>query len=163
VSAAPDGGDDLAAYRRNVGLMLIGPGARVFAGERIDTPGAWQMPQGGIDRGEDPLTAALRELGEETGVAPTLVETLAESADWLRYDLPPDVALKLWKGRFRGQAQKWFAFRFLGSDADVSIETEHPEFSTWGWLAPDELMGLIVPFKRPVYERVFAEFASLLR
>jgi putative (di)nucleoside polyphosphate hydrolase len=163
VSAAQEGGDDLAAYRRNVGLFLIGPGARVFAGERIDTPGAWQMPQGGIDKGEDPLAAALRELGEETGVAPALVETLAESADWLRYDLPPDVALKLWKGRFRGQAQKWFAFRFLGSDADVTIQTEHPEFSTWGWLAPDELMGLIVPFKRPVYERVFAEFAPLLR
>lgn len=163
MSAASAGGDDLSAYRRNVGLMLIGPGARVFAGERIDTPGAWQMPQGGIDKGEDPLTAALRELGEETGVAPGLVERLGESADWLRYDLPPDVADKLWKGRYRGQAQKWFAFRFLGCDADVSIATEHPEFSAWGWLAPDELLGLIVPFKRSIYEQVFAEFAPLLR
>jgi putative (di)nucleoside polyphosphate hydrolase len=121
------------------------------------------MPQGGIDKGEEPLTAALRELGEETGVAPGLVERLAESADWLRYDLPPDVAEKLWKGRYRGQAQKWFAFRFLGSDADVTIATEHPEFSAWGWLAPDELLGRIVPFKRPIYEQVFAEFAPLLR
>jgi putative (di)nucleoside polyphosphate hydrolase len=163
VTAAPAGGDGLAAYRRNVGLMLIGPGLRVFAGERIDTPGAWQMPQGGIDKGEEPLAAALRELGEETGVAPGLVEPLGESAEWLRYDLPPDLAGTLWKGRYRGQAQKWFAFRFLGRDADVSIATEHPEFSAWGWLAPDELLGLIVPFKRPIYQQVFAEFAPLLR
>ncbi len=163
MAAEAAGEADLAPYRRNVGLMLLGPGGRVFAGERIDTPGAWQMPQGGIDRGEEPRAAALRELAEETGVGTGHVEVLSESADWLRYDFPADLAPKLWKGNFRGQAQKWYALRFLGTDADIDIATAHAEFSAWAWLEPAALMTRIVPFKRPVYERVFAEFAPLLR
>lgn len=151
-------------YRPSVGVVLIGPGARVFAGQRIDSPGpAWQMPQGGIDKGEEPVAAALRELGEETGVAPHLVEMLRESAQWIPYEFPPDLGPKLWKGRFRGQMQKWFAARFLGTDADIRIDTEHPEFSRWSWMAPSELIGCIVPFKRATYDKVFAEFDDLLR
>jgi putative (di)nucleoside polyphosphate hydrolase len=162
VTAGGAGEGDLALYRRNVGLMLIGPPGRVFAGERIDTPGAWQMPQGGVDPGEDVRAAALRELGEEVGVAPALVEVVGESAMWLRYDLPPDVAAKLWKGAYKGQAQRWFALRFRGTDADIRIGGRHAEFSAWDWLTPAALMERIVPFKRPVYEAVFGELGHLL-
>lgn len=151
-------------YRRNVGVALIGPGGRLWAGQRIDNPGpAWQMPQGGIDKGESPRDAALRELEEETGVPARLVTPLRESADWLSYDLPIDLASRIWKARYRGQAQKWFALRFEGTDADIDIAREHPEFSRWAWMAHDDLIARIVPFKRPVYEAVFVEFADLLR
>lgn len=151
-------------YRPCVGLVLIGPGARVFGGQRIDSPGpAWQMPQGGIDPGESPAKAALRELEEETGVGPHLAELLGESRDWHDYDLPQDLVPRLWGGRYRGQRQKWFALRFLGTDDDIRIDRPHPEFSRWGWFPPEALVDSAVPFKRDIYRRVFDEFAPLLR
>ncbi|TVQ56135.1 MAG: RNA pyrophosphohydrolase [Rhodobacteraceae bacterium] len=155
---------DALPYRPCVGLVLIGPGAKVFAGQRIDNPGdAWQMPQGGVDPGEAPAEAALRELEEETGATQAMVEVLRESADWLPYDLPPELVGQLWGGRYRGQTQKWFALRFLGRDADIDIAgRKHPEFSAWAWMPPALLIERIVPFKRAIYAQVFEEFADLL-
>ena len=157
--------DAIAAlpYRENVGVMLLNAAGEVFVGQRLDnrTP-AWQMPQGGIDPGEDPRTAALRELQEETGVGPDLVEIVAVSDEWIAYDLPVDLVAELWQGRYRGQRQKWFLMRFKGTDRDVDIATEHQEFSNWQWLAVDQLADHIVPFKRPVYEQVLAAFAAHL-
>ncbi len=150
-------------YRQNVGVMLANQRGEVFVGQRLDNDqAAWQMPQGGIDKGETPRDAALRELFEETGVAPNLVTIEAETEGWLPYDLPVDLVPKIWKGRYRGQEQKWFLMRFHGVDIDVNIATEHPEFSSWQWLAPDELVANIVPFKRSVYEKVLAEFGKRL-
>ncbi len=150
-------------YRRNVGIVLANPRGLVFAGQRLDNPGdAWQMPQGGIDEGEAPEAAALRELEEETGVSPDLVRIEARSRDWLTYDLPPDLVGRIWKGRYRGQRQMWYLMRFLGDDGAIDIRTAHPEFSAWRWMAPDELIGRIVPFKRDVYRAVFEEFAPHL-
>ncbi|WP_142849937.1 RNA pyrophosphohydrolase [Telmatospirillum sp. J64-1] len=149
-------------YRLGVGIVLFNDQGLVLAAKRIDTPGdAWQMPQGGIDEGEDPRSAALRELEEEVGTAKA--EIIAESAGWLSYDLPEDIRAKVWKGRYRGQKQKWFAMRFLGRDTDIDIATTHPEFSDWKWLPLDSLPGLIVPFKRPLYDQVVAEFLPLAR
>ncbi len=121
------------------------------------------MPQGGIDRGESIHAAALRELEEETGIGAALVEPLAETADWLAYDLPPDLARRLWQGRFKGQAQRWVAMRFLGVDTDVDLDRHHREFATWDWLAPAELELRIVDFKRPIYRAVLAEFGPHLQ
>ena len=150
-------------YRPCVGVMLTDGRGRVFVGQRIDSDApAWQMPQGGIDPGETPRDAALRELHEETGIPPEKVEVVAETVDWLRYDLPPHLVGRVWGGRFRGQEQKWILARFLGSDADVRIDTDHPEFSSWTWIGPAELPARIVPFKRGVYEAVLAEFADRL-
>ena len=149
-------------YRPCVGVVLAHPDGRVFVGERIDTPGAWQMPQGGIDPGETPEAAALRELWEETGVSSDLVEVEAETTDWVRYDLPDHLLGKIWKGRYRGQEQKWFLLRFKGGDGHVRIDTDHPEFARWRWLPADEVVAQIVPFKRPVYEIVMAEFSKVL-
>ena len=151
-------------YRKNVGLVLINAEGLIFAGQRIDNPGhAWQMPQGGIDAGERPKEAALRELQEETGVRPDLVEKIAKTEDWLVYDLPEELIGTIWGGKYRGQKQKWFLFRFLGQDSDVNIATEHPEFSVWRWMEPAELVEKIVPFKRAVYEQVFDIFAEHLK
>ena len=151
-------------YRQNVGVMLMNHAGEVFVGQRLDSEvAAWQMPQGGIDKGEDPRTAALRELEEETGVSRGLVEIVAETEGWVAYDLPHDLVPKIWKGRYRGQEQKWFLMRFKGTDADVKIDQEHPEFSEWRWIAPADLAGQIVPFKRAVYEAVLAEFAAFLK
>jgi len=148
-------------YRPGVGIMLLNPASEVFVGQRIDNPAdAWQMPQGGIDSGEDPLTAAWREMKEEVGTDDA--ELVAESRDWLHYDLPAELADRIWKGRFRGQRQKWFAFRFLGSDRDIRIDTRHPEFRAWKWAALAELPRLIVPFKRKLYADLLVEFAGLL-
>ncbi|WP_038145675.1 RNA pyrophosphohydrolase [Thioclava atlantica] len=150
-------------YRRNVGVVLMNPAGLVFAGQRIDNPGpAWQMPQGGIDKGEKPKEAALRELEEETGVTPDLVEFVAKTPEWISYDLPHDLVPRIWNGRWRGQEQKWFLYRFLGSDDQVRIETDHPEFSVWQWMDFDELVEKIVPFKRSVYEAVRTEFRDYL-
>lgn len=149
-------------YRPCVGVMLADASGRVFVGERIDTPGAWQMPQGGIDNGEDPGAAALRELEEETGVGPALVTVEAEHPDWVQYDLPPHLLGKVWKGRYRGQRQKWFLLRYRGRDDQITLDTEHPEFSAWRWVTPDEVPALIVPFKRDVYDEVLAAFAPRL-
>ena len=143
-------------YRPCVGVMLIDDAGRAFAAERSDTPGAWQMPQGGIDPGESPRDAALRELEEEIGTA--RAEIVAETDGWLTYDLPEHLLGKVWKGKYRGQKQKWFLMRFTGSDADIDIATEHPEFSRWQWVDPERLPELIVPFKRPVYDQVVAAF-----
>lgn len=149
-------------YRPNVGLMLLNRRTgQVFVACRLDTPGAWQMPQGGIDEGETPREAALRELEEEIGTAKA--EIIAESAQWLTYDLPADLVGKVWKGRYRGQKQKWFLLRFLGKDKDIDIQTKHPEFSCWKWVDIEELPKLIVPFKRPIYEALVEEFRPLVR
>ena len=150
-------------YRENVGVMLLNAAGEVFVGQRLDNrTSAWQMPQGGIDPGESPRIAALRELQEETGVRPDLVEIVAVSDDWIAYDLPADLVGKLWQGRYRGQTQKWFLMRFKGQDSDVDIATEHQEFSNWQWLAVDQLDDNIVPFKRPVYQQVLATFSAYL-
>lgn len=150
-------------YRPCVGLVLMNRRGEVFAGKRIDNPGeAWQMPQGGVETGEAPRDAALRELGEETGVAPRDVEMLAETAGWIPYDLPLELVPRLWKGRFRGQEQKWFLLRFLSEDSAVRIDGDEPEFSTWAWMPPEVLIERIVPFKRTVYDAVFTEFAGKL-
>lgn len=152
-------------YRPNVGIMLIAPDRRVWIGQRHDNDpeaeqSGWQMPQGGIDRGESPIQAALRELEEEVGT--DKADVLRESAEWFAYDLPTALARSLWKGRFKGQAQKWVAMRFTGRDTDIDIATKHPEFRAWRWARARELPGLIVPFKRDVYRAVLAEFADLV-
>lgn len=146
-------------YRLNAGIVLANSDGKVFAGKRLDNPGdAWQMPQGGVDPGEDVRAAALRELTEETGVPADMVLIEAELSHWIAYDLPIEIIPKLWKGRYRGQKQKWFLMRFLGTDDLIDIELEHPEFSEWAWKSPDELMAAIVPFKRDVYREVFEQF-----
>ena len=150
-------------YRPCVGVCLINAQGLIFAGLRRDsTAQAWQMPQGGIDDGEKPRAAALRELWEETGVTADLVEFLTKTEDWVTYDLPPELLGRVWGGKYRGQRQKWFLYRFLGNDAQINIATEHPEFSEWKWIGADEMLTSIVPFKRAVYDSVVAAFRDHL-
>lgn len=152
-------------YRRCAGFMLVNADGLVFVGERIDASahGFWQMPQGGIDKGEDVRDAALRELAEETGVGAHLVEVVAQGSRAFRYDLPPELLGKVWKGKYRGQEQYWFLGRFLGSDADIDLEAhDPPEFAAYKWIAPQLLPDLIVPFKRDVYAALVAEFLPLI-
>ncbi|MBW7837055.1 MAG: RNA pyrophosphohydrolase [Sphingomonadales bacterium] len=151
---------DLLPYRPCVGVALFNPLGQVFVGQRIDTTQeAWQMPQGGIDPGEDPVAAAFRELQEEIGTA--AAEVIEDIPEWLTYDLPPELLGKVWRGRYRGQTQKWYAMRFLGEDADINLETHHPEFHSWRWMRLSELPAQIVPFKRGIYEEVARRFAHL--
>ncbi|WP_319545538.1 RNA pyrophosphohydrolase [Ruegeria conchae] len=150
-------------YRPCVGLMLMNAEGKIFVGQRNDRhKDAWQMPQGGVDKGEDPRDAALRELWEETGVTSDLVEIIAETDGWLPYELPHDIVPKIWKGRYRGQEQKWYLMRFLGRDDQIDIATEHPEFTHWKWQSIDRLVEEIVPFKRDVYQQVTGAFRGYL-
>lgn len=150
-------------YRKNVGIMVMNGDGLVWVGQRNDRyKEAWQMPQGGVDKGEDPRTAALRELEEETGISADLVTVVAETEDWIPYELPADLIGKLWKGKYRGQKQKWFLLRYSGTDAEVNIDTDHPEFAAWRWIPPMELPDAIVPFKREVYVQVLAAFEDHL-
>jgi len=159
VTERPDKSD--LPYRPCAGVMLLNDRGEVFVGQRVDTTAeAWQMPQGGIDEGESPREAAYRELEEEIGTANA--EILAETGDWLIYDLPDHLVGKVWKGRYRGQKQKWFAMRFLGRDSDIDLDKHHREFSEWRWVPADELPDLIVPFKRPIYEQLLAEFGPVI-
>jgi putative (di)nucleoside polyphosphate hydrolase len=143
-------------YRRGVGIVLLNARGLVFVAERIDAPGAWQMPQGGIDKKELPRAAALRELHEETGTDKAKIVAVTRS--WLRYDLPADLQSKVWKGKYRGQEQKWFLMKFTGADTDIDIATEHPEFASWKWLKFEDLPKVIVGFKRDIYKQVVAAF-----
>jgi putative (di)nucleoside polyphosphate hydrolase len=143
--------------------MLINANGLIFAGQRKDSDvAAWQMPQGGIDADEKPKAAALRELWEETGVTADLVESVAKSHHWVTYDLPPELVGKVWGGKYRGQKQRWFLFRYLGRDDQINIATEHPEFSEWRWMRADEMLAEIVPFKRAVYDQVVRAFRGYL-
>jgi putative (di)nucleoside polyphosphate hydrolase len=150
-------------YRPCAGIMLANRDGKVFVGQRIDNPGkAWQMPQGGIDPGEDPEAAAFRELGEEVGLGPHHVDLLARSRQEYFYDLPVDLQGNIWGGRWRGQRQWWFLMRFKGEDGDIDITAHQPEFSRWKWAEAAHLPKLIVPFKRRIYEGLVAEFGPLI-
>lgn len=152
-------------YRPCVGIMLVNASGLVFVGKRIDNKegDAWQMPQGGIDEGEELHPAALRELAEETGVCAELVTIIAESRDEHFYDLPDELLGRLWGGKYRGQRQKWLLLRFAGEDADIQIDAhEHPEFNEWRWVEPELLPDLIVPFKKRVYRQIVEEFRELI-
>lgn len=153
------GGRDPDLYRANVGLALFSKRGHVFIGRRINAHGPfqWQMPQGGIDKGETPEEAALREMEEEIGVSHKLVSLLEETDDWLYYDFPADLKARL-PGPYIGQRQKWFAFRFDGSDSDVRLDFHTPEFDAWRWAELPEVTPLIIHFKRPVYEEVVKRF-----
>ena len=156
-------GEDEGNYRRGVGVMMINSDKQVWVGRRIDnTDEAWQMPQGGIDEGEEPWDTALRELEEETGIAPRLVKKLSCHPERLRYELPEELRGRLWGGKWLGQEQDWFLARFLGSDEDVNIATADPEFCDWKWVAPDRLPELIVPFKRDMYRALVDSFREWL-
>ena len=155
-------------YRPCVGMLLLNAEDKVFVGRRIDArqdagkdgDNIWQMPQGGIDKGETPEEAVLREMEEEIGT--DKAEIIAESRQWLHYDLPDHLVGKVWKGKYRGQKQRWFALRFLGRDADIDLATAHPEFDAWQWADLDEVPGLVIPFKRDTYRAVVSEFRELL-
>lgn len=152
-------------YRPCVGVMLVNRAGLAFAGKRIDNREGdfWQMPQGGIDEGEDVREAALRELWEETGVHDRHVELIAQTREELLYDLPDHLMGRMWGGRYRGQRQHWLLARFLGEDGDIDIAAHDPaEFCEWKWLEPDLLPRVIVPFKQAVYEAVLAEFRPLI-
>ena len=151
-------------YRKNVGMILVNAKGHIFAGKRLDNnTDAWQMPQGGIDEGETPETAAFRELTEETGIHRSKARVLGSTAGWLSYDIPVKLIPQLWNGQYRGQEQKWFAFEFLGTDTDININTQEPEFSEWAWKSKDDLLSSIVPFKVEVYQKVFLELGHFVK
>lgn len=154
-------------YRPNVGLMILNNQQKIFIAKRLDFKNVssealvWQMPQGGIDEGEDPYQAALREMREEIGT--DKVKLLAESKDWIKYDLPKYLIHKLWDGRYLGQKQKWYLFLFEGSDSDINLNTPHPEFCEWIWAHPTQVLERSVEFKRGVYKQLFHEFQDYLK
>ena len=151
-------------YRKNVGMVLINTNGHIFAGKRLDNNSdAWQMPQGGIDKGETPEVAAFRELSEETGIHHSKARLVGATAGWLSYDIPVELIPMLWNGQYRGQEQKWFAFEFLGKDSDINIITKEPEFSEWAWKSKKDLLSSIVPFKLEVYQKVFSELGHLVK
>lgn len=148
-------------YRPCVGLVLLNADGQIFVGDRIDLPGAWQMPQGGVDEGETPEQTAIRELKEEVGT--DQAEIIRKAPETFKYDLPAERIPSFWNGRFRGQEQTWFALRFTGKDSDIILDAhEEPEFSAWKWASKDHIMDTIVPFKRELYARVFEEFSDLI-
>ena len=150
-------------YRPCVGVMLANPRGQVFVAQRRDRDtDAWQMPQGGVDKGENTRDAALRELEEETSIPAKLVTVEAETKGLIRYDIPHEPVPNIWGGKYRGQEQKWYLLRFHGVNSDINLETYHPEFASWKWMNPDDLVASIVPFKRAVYEQVLAEFRAKL-
>lgn len=154
---ADDFGDPL--YRPAVGMMMLNAENKIFVGQRFDTKEmAWQMPQGGIGPHEDADQAMLRELEEEIGTRN--VEIIVKSKSWYKYDLPSDIAKRLWSGKFKGQKQIWYVLRFRGADQDININTYHPEFSAWKWIDKEELLDLIVPFKRELYTRLLKDLWS---
>ncbi|WP_417621863.1 RNA pyrophosphohydrolase [Parasphingorhabdus sp.] len=158
---------DTLPYRPCAGIMLANREGQIFVGQRLDAaksnyPDAWQMPQGGIDKGEDAETAALRELREETGVVPDHVHIIGRSQEDYLYDLPEELLGKIWKGKYRGQRQSWFLMRFTGQDQHINIQTDHPEFSDWKWADPEVLPEMIVPFKRDLYRALLKEFGPLI-
>ena len=149
-------------YRPCVGIMLINDNGHIFGGQRIDNGAeAWQMPQGGIDAGEDVETACFREMREEIGT--DKADILSIHPEWLNYDIPLPLADRLWGGCYRGQSQKWVALRYTGKDSDINIATEEPEFFSWQWMSPADLIQLAVPFKRPVYEDIMSQFAEYIK
>mgnify|MGYP001402162113 CR=1 FL=1 len=150
-------------YRPCVGIMIINQEGYIFTGQRLGYAStAWQMPQGGIEKDEDEVTAAYRELEEETSIKRSSVELLAVSDSWMYYELPVDLVPKLWGGRYKGQKQKWFLMRFEGLEADINLATETPEFSSWRWSTQEQLVSSIVSFKKPLYKALLREFNSLL-
>lgn len=152
--------DDLI-YRPGVGMMVVNDDGHIFVADRSDMSGsAWQMPQGGIDEGETPVAAALRELAEEVGT--NRFELIAETYNWLTYDFPADIKKQTWKGRYRGQRQKWFLFSFTGTDDDIDLNAHNCEFNNWKWIEPETVLELIVPFKRKLYEDVLDSFSKPL-
>ena len=153
--------DSPTLYRRNVGLMLISPDRRIFVGRRIKPRDSWQMPQGGVDDGETPVEAACRELWEEVGTTNALL--LRESAQWLTYDVPENMRPTHWKGRWHGQAQRWFALAFTGRDSDIDIAAHDQEFDAWQWMSAGEMLERIIPFKRATYVAVVEEFRDLVK
>ncbi|KAF0113768.1 MAG: putative (di)nucleoside polyphosphate hydrolase [Rhodospirillaceae bacterium] len=155
--------DETRPYRLGVGIILVNRTGQVFAGQRIDTDQpAWQMPQGGIEEGEDPRAAAFRELREETGT--DKAEIIAETAEWVTYDLPAAVSRTIWGGRYRGQKQKWYVMRFTGTDADITLEdVEMPEFSAWRWMTLEALPAHVVAFKRDLYHHIIAELGAAVQ
>ena len=151
-------------YRKNVGMVLVNTNGHIFAGKRLDNNSdAWQMPQGGIDKGETPEAAAFRELSEETGIHYSKARLIGATAGWLSYDIPVELIPLLWNGQYKGQEQKWFAFEFLGKDSDINIITKEPEFSEWAWKSKKDLLSSIVPFKLEVYQKVFSELGHLVK
>tara|TARA_Y100001970_G_C14258075_1_gene877117 strand:- start:3477 stop:3968 length:492 start_codon:yes stop_codon:yes gene_type:complete len=151
-------------YRRGIGVVLINSAGSVWAGRRSDfSGGSWQMPQGGIDPGEDVKSAFFRELEEETSIKPGMISLLAQSKEWISYNFPTSLANKVWSGRYIGQEHIWFLAYFKGSEIDINIETETPEFEDWCWMKPSDLVGQIIEFKQEAYTKVFREFDVLIK